>query len=134
EVLPEVRAALDEVFLVLAVGDFAHALHEEAIAIVMDQLVPIAAPDDLDDVPPATAEDRFQFLNDFAVAAHRPIEPLQVAIDDEDQVVEALARGQRDRTERLGLVHFTVAEEGPDLSARGCLEAAILQIANEACV
>jgi hypothetical protein len=37
----------------------------------------------LDDVPARAAEDGFQFLNDFSVAAHRAVEPLQVAVDDE---------------------------------------------------
>ena len=79
--------------------------------------IPIAAPDHFDDVPSGAAEDRFQFLDDLAVAAHRAVEALQVAVDDENQVVESLARGQRDGAERFGLVHFAVAEEGPDLAA-----------------
>ena len=45
----------------------------------------------LDDVPAGAAEGGFQFLNDLAVAAHRAVEALQVAIDDEDQVVELFA-------------------------------------------
>jgi hypothetical protein len=83
--------------------------------------VPVAAPDHLDDVPAGAAEDRLEFLDDLAVAAHRAVEPLQVAVDDEDQVVELLARGERDGAERLGLVGLAVAEERPDLvrSVRG---------------
>ena len=46
----------------------------------------------LDDVPAGAAENAFQFLNDAAVAAHRPVQPLQVAVDDEDQIVELFAR------------------------------------------
>ena len=46
----------------------------------------------LDDVPAGAAEDRLELLDDLAVAAHRAVEPLQVAVDDEDQVVELLAR------------------------------------------
>ncbi len=118
EVLPEVSAALDEIFLVLAVADLAHALDQQAVAIVLDEAVPIAAPDDFDDIPAGAAEDGFQFLNDLAVAAHRAVETLQVAVDDEDQIVETLARSQRDGAERFGFVHFAVAEEGPDFSAR----------------
>ena len=73
----------------------------------------------LDHVPAGAAEDRFQFLNDLAVAAHRTVETLQVAVDDEDQVVEPFARGQRDRAERFGFVHLAVAQEGPDFAAGG---------------
>jgi hypothetical protein len=48
-------------------------------------------PRSLDDVPAGAAEDAFEFLDDLAVAAHRAVEALQVAVDDEDQVVELLA-------------------------------------------
>ena len=66
------------------------------------QLVPARAPQDLDDVPAGAAEIAFQLLDDLAVAAHRAVEALQVAVDDEDQVVELLAAGQRDGAEALG--------------------------------
>ena len=65
-------------------------------------------------VPAGAAEGGFQLLDDLAVAAHRAVEALQVAVDDEDQVVEPLARGQRDGAERLRLVGLAVAEEAPD--------------------
>ena len=91
EVLPEVGAALDEIFLILTVADLAHALDQQAIAIVADQAVPVAAPDHLDDIPSGAAENGFQFLNDLAIAAYRAVQPLQVAVHHEDQIVEALA-------------------------------------------
>ncbi len=87
---------------------------EQAVVVGLDQRVPVAAPDHLDDVPAGAAERPFEFLDDLAVAAHRAVEPLQVAVDDEDQIVELLARGQRDGAERLGLVALAVAQEGPD--------------------
>ena len=101
----EVGAALDEIFLELAVHDFAHALDQQAVAIVFDDAVPIAAPDDLDDVPAGAAENGFQFLNDLAVAADRTVQTLQIAIDDEDQIVEFFARGQGDGAKRFGFIH-----------------------------
>ena len=100
EVLADVLARLDGVLLILAVDDLAHALDEQAVVILLEQAVPLAAPDHLDDVPAGAAEDGLELLDDLAVAANRTIEPLQVAVDDEDQVVELLARGQRDRAER----------------------------------
>jgi len=45
---------------------------------------------------------------------------------------EFFARGQRDGTERLGLVHFTVAEERPNFSAGRLLQLTVLQVFNEA--
>ena len=85
--------------LVLAVDAFLHALAQQAALVAREQGVPVAAPDDLDDVPARAAKIRLEFLDDLAVAAHRTVEALQIAIDDEDQIVEVLARGQRDRAQ-----------------------------------
>src|SRR5208337_2141849 len=76
KILPEIRAALHEIFLVLAVGDLAHAPDEQAIAIGLNDRIPIAAPDQLDDVPSRAAENRLQFLDDLAVSADRSVEAL----------------------------------------------------------
>ena len=117
EVLADVGARFDGVLLILAVDDLAHALDEQAVAILGEQRIPLAAPEHLDHVPAGAAERRFELLDDLAVAADRAVEPLQVAVDDEDQVVELLARRQRDRAERFGLVGLAVAEERPDLAS-----------------
>ena len=94
--------------------------------------IPLATPDDLDDVPAGAAEDRLELLDDLAVAAHRAVEALQVAVDDEGQVVEPLAGGHVERAERLRLVGLAVAEEGPDPLLAGVLDAAGVQVAVEA--
>jgi hypothetical protein len=91
EVLPQIGAVLDDIPLVLAVHDLAHALDEQTLAVAREQVVPLGAPQDFDHVPAGAAEDRLELLNDLAVAAHRPVEPLQIAVDDENQVVELLA-------------------------------------------
>src|SRR5260370_35571162 len=100
KVLPKVSPALDEIFLILAVGDLAHASKKHTIAIRLNEIVPIAAPDDLDDVPSRATENRFQFLDDLAVSTHRSVETLQVAVDHENQVVKPLSRTQRNRAVR----------------------------------
>jgi hypothetical protein len=65
-----------------------------------------------------------------------PVEALQVAVDDEGAVVELLARGERERGNRLGLVHLAVAEEAPDAAlsraAFGGEQAAMAEVAHEA--
>src|SRR6185503_6805270 len=127
EILTEVGAVLDHVALVLAVDDFAHALDEQAVAVVLEQPVPLRAPQHLDNVPSGAAEHRFELLDDLAVSADRTVEPLQVAVDDEDQVVELLAGRERDRTQRFRLVRLTVAEEGPDLLIGRRLETSVLE-------
>src|SRR4029450_12567660 len=72
-----------------------------------------------------------ELLDDLAVAADRSVEPLQVAIDHEDQVVELLARCERDCSQRFGLVHFAVAAEDPDLAPLGVRDSARMQILEE---
>src|SRR5207302_6409831 len=111
--------------------DLAHALDEQTVAVFREQRIPLAAPQNLDHVPPGAAERSLELLNDLAVAAHRTVEALQVAIDNEDQVIELLAGRQRDRAERFGFVGLAVAEKRPHLRIGLRLEAAILEIANE---
>ena len=96
EVLADVVARADDVFLILPIDHLAHPAHQHAVGVLGQQRVPVGAPDHLDDVPAGAAERAFQLLNDLAVAAHRAVEPLEVAVDDEDQVVELFAGGQRD--------------------------------------
>ena len=96
------------------------------------QRVPVAAPDHLDHVPAGAAKIGFEFLDDLAVAAHRTVEALQIAVDDENQVVEMFASGERDRAERFGLIHFAVAHERPHLAALLLDDAAVFEIAHEA--
>ncbi len=94
EMLAQVGAVFDRVPLVLTVDDLGHALDEQTIGVAGEEPIPIRSPQHLNDVPSGAAEIGFELLDDLAVAAHRPIEPLQIAVDDEDQVVELLARGQ----------------------------------------
>ncbi len=89
-------------------------------------------PDHLDHVPARTAEGGLELLDDLAVAAHRTVEALQVAVDDEDQVVELLARRERQAGHRLGLVHLPVADERPHLRLAGVGELAGHEVAVEA--
>ena len=131
EVLAKVGAALDGVLLVLAVDDLSHPLREQAVVVLREQRIPVAAPDHLDHVPSGAAEHGFQLLDDLTVAADRAVEPLQVAVDDEDEVLELLARREADRAERLRLVALAVAEKRPHLLAGRLLQAAVFEIALE---
>ena len=132
EMLADVGAAFGRVFLVLAVHDLAHAPDQQAVVVLLEQRIPFAAPDHFDDVPPGAAEDRLELVDDLSVPPHRSIEALQVAVDDEDEVVELLAGGQGDRTERLGFIGFTVADKRPDLGIGPLLQPAVFQIPHEA--
>jgi hypothetical protein len=97
-----------------------------------EQQVPVRAPQHLDHVPAGAGEQGFELIDDAAVAAHRAVQALQIAVDDEGQIVEALAGGQTQRADRLRLVHLAVAEEAPDAALAAVAQAAVVQIAQEA--
>ncbi len=132
EFAANVFPALRLVALIFAVDRLFHPLQENAGFVASKQLVPIGAPDHLDDVPAGAAKSSFQFLDDLAIAAHRAIEALQIAVHHEDQVVQLLARSQGQRTHRLGLVGLAIADERPHFALGLRNDAAILQIAHEA--
>ena len=131
EVLADVGAGLDRVGLVLAVRGLVHLVDQRAVAVAREQRVPVASPHDLDHVPARTAEVRLELLDDLAVAADGAVEALQVAVDDERQVVEFLASSDADGAERLDLVHLAVAQERPDMRVGRVGDAARVQVAVE---
>ena len=116
EVLTNVGTIFGLKGLVLAIAQIHHALLQNALGVALEQCIPMRAPDQLDHIPAGTAEFRFQILNDFAVAAHRAIQTLQVTVDHEDQVVEFFATGHTNGTERFHFVGLAIAKEGPNLT------------------
>jgi hypothetical protein len=126
EMLARIRAALGFEVLVLAVHALFHQALEQSLLIALEQRIPARAPHHLDDIPAGAQERRLEFLDDLAVAAHRSIEALQIAIDHEDQVVEFLAHRHGQRAHRFGLVHFAIAQGTPrpcDRRAARCRDA-----------
>ena len=67
------------------------------------------------------------------ITAHRAIESLQIAVNDEGQVVELFARSEREASDGLWLVHFAITKDAPDVTLQRALlqQAACLQIANK---
>ncbi len=131
EMLPHVGAVVGLVRLVVAVRRLVHQVDERAVAVGVQQRVPLAAPDHLDDVPARAAEVGLELLDDLAVAADRAVEALQVAVDDEGEVVEPLAGGHVDEAAGLRLVHLAVAQERPDVLVARVLDAACVQVTVE---
>ena len=115
EMVADVLRGFDGVGLQLTVGGGVEFVDERAVDVLGEQAIPVAAPDHLDDVPAGAAEVGLELLDDLAVAAHRAVEALQVAVDDERQVVEFFAGGDTDRAEGFGFVHLAVAEKRPDV-------------------
>src|SRR6476659_1236107 len=128
EVVANVLAVVGAEGLVVAVARGVHDVHERTVAVGGQQRVPAATPDDLDDVPAGAAEERLELLDDLAVAADRAVEPLQVAVDDEVEVVELLVGRELKQAARLGLVHLAVAEERPDVLLARVLDAAVVEV------
>src|SRR6478609_4821618 len=105
---------------------------QHTLMITGENVIPLRSPDDLDHIPTCTTEDAFQFLDDLAIAAHRTVETLQIAIDDERQVVELLTGGDAELAQRLRLITLPVTQKCPDMAGVGVLDAAILQIPGKA--
>ena len=129
---PNVIPRLDSQPLVFAVDHLRHALGQQAVLVALEQRIPVASPDHFDNVPAGATERGLQLLNDFAVAANRPIQALQVTVDDEDKVVQFLARRHGQGAKRFRLVRLAVAHEAPDVLGAGVFQAAMLQVAIEA--
>ena len=94
EVLADVGAVVGLEGLVVAVEGLHHEVLEGVVLVRGEELVPATAPDHLDDVPARALEEGLELLDDLAVSAHRAVEALQVAVDDEGEVVQLLAGRQ----------------------------------------
>src|ERR1700733_892053 len=117
--------------LVLAIDRGGEPPKQRMLLIAREESVPFRAPEDLDDVPARAPEQALQFRNDLPVAAHRPIETLEIAVDDEGQIVEPFARRERKARDRFRLIHLAVAENAPDMSRRCIGETTMLEIAKK---
>ena len=132
EVFAHVRPVACLHHLILAVDDLLHTLDQHPVFVTRQQLVPIAAPNQFEHVPARATEVALKLLNNLAVATHRTVEALQVAVDNEHQVIELFAARHADRAERFGLVHLTVAAKHPNLAAFGIGQATRMQIFEKA--
>ena len=131
EVFAYVRTAGHGELLELAVQGVVHLLDQDAVHVTGQELVPFAGPDHLDDIPPGTPEDRLKLLDDLAVATDRPVQALQIAVDDEGQVVQTLACGHVQRAQRFRFVRLAVAKERPDPGPGRVQQATVLEVAVE---
>jgi hypothetical protein len=109
EVLPRVGPGAHGVVLVVAVHRLGHPADQEARLVPRDEVVPVVTPHDLDDVPARAPERGLELLDDLAVASDGPVQTLQVAVHDEDEVVELLPGGEGQGAERLRLVDLAIA-------------------------
>ncbi|RPK32121.1 hypothetical protein EES40_36705 [Streptomyces sp. ADI93-02] len=116
----------------LGVGNLTETMDHSARGVLLEHRVPCRPPECLDHVPAGAAETGFQLLHDLGVRPHGAVQTLQIAVDDESQVVQALAGSQRQGGHRLGFVHLPVPEECPDPRRGGVLDASRMQVSVEA--
>ena len=90
EVVAVVAPVLRREGLQLAVDRSREGPGQRAVRVPREQPVPVGAPDQLDDTPSGPHEQGLEFIDDPAVSPHGPVEPLQVAVHDPDEVVEPL--------------------------------------------
>ena len=115
----------------LTVHDLSKGTCQGAGCIPRKQAIPVAAPDQLDDVPTRTCEELFQFVDDSAIAAYRAIKTLQIAVDYPDQVVKLFTCGKCQCAHALGLIHLAVAKNTPDFSDTAIDQLAIREVTHE---
>ncbi len=83
EVLANECAVVCLVCLVVTVWGDVHEVYKCAVLVSVQQGVPLAAPNNLDNVPARTLEEGFEFLDDLAVTANWAVQTLQVAVNHE---------------------------------------------------
>ncbi len=132
EVVAVVAPILGGKGLHLAIHRAFQRAHQRAREVAGEQTVPVAAPDELDHVPARAGKQSLQLVNDAAVAAHRAVQALQVAVDHPDEVVQPLARGEREGAHGFGFVHLAVAEHAPHLACGAIQQVAVREVAHEA--
>ncbi len=128
EVLTGVGTAVSLVVLVLTVDRFIHAFLQDAFLVLLEQRVPVTSPDDLDDVPTGTTEHAFELVHHAGVTAHRTVQALQVAVDDEDQVIEVFTSRQGNRAQGFRLITLAVAHKAPDLTVVHVFQLTVMQV------
>ncbi|MNE86204.1 hypothetical protein D3C80_1832820 [compost metagenome] len=92
--------------LELPVHGIGEGAGQRAARVAPQEGVPVAAPDQLDDVPAGAGVQRFEFVDDAAVAAHRAVQPLQVAVDYKCEVIQLLAGSQGQASDGFRLVRW----------------------------
>src|SRR5690606_8391601 len=117
--------------LELSVDRIGKRSRQRSLGVADEQPVPIRTPNQLDDVPACTAEQRLKLINDTAVTAHRTVETLEIAVDHPHQVIQPLARCQRQCRHALGFVHLAVAKYPPHLTSTRLQQVAMLEITHK---
>src|SRR5690554_1669251 len=131
ELLAGIGGTLERQVLQFAIAQLVHGPLHHAVFVFLEQRIPHAAPDHLDNIPAGTTEHAFQFLDNLAVAPYRAVQALQVAVNHPDQVVQLLAAGLGDRTQGFRLIALTIAHKRPHLAAVHVDQLATVQVLHD---
>lgn len=115
--------------LQLTVHGAVERIHQRAVLVARKQFIPVRTPQQLDDIPAGAGKQRFQLIDDAAVAAYRSVQALQIAVDHKDQVIQFFARRQTQCRQRFRLIHLAIAKHAPHLASLILQQTAMLQIA-----
>src|SRR5437762_13110434 len=107
-------------------------MEQQSIHIFCEQLIPLSTPDDFDHVPAGASKFSFEFLYDLAIAAHRAVEPLQIAVYNKDQIIEPFAICYRERAESFGFIRLAVSEKCPYSRVRCIFDTSRMEVTIEA--
>mmetsp|Transcript_26656 Transcript_26656/g.72376 ORF Transcript_26656/g.72376 Transcript_26656/m.72376 type:complete len:298 (+) Transcript_26656:1696-2589(+) len=130
--LPQKGAVLLRgIALAVSIGAALQDLDQPPVVVVVNEVIPGVTPYQLDAVEASASEETLELLDHLRVPAHGAVEPLVVAVDDEDEVVQLLVARPRDGIDGLGLVHLTVADEAPDAAAGRVGKTPQVQVAEE---
>src|SRR5262245_49294322 len=129
--LASVTTGLNRIFLVVPVHRFFHPFYQQAGFVYRQKRIPIGAPDNFDDVPAGTAKERFQLLNDLAIASYRTIETLQIAVYYPNEIVQIFPARQGESSRCFRLIHFPVADKTPNPGFFRIKKAATLEVTIE---
>lgn len=127
-----IASGLDRILLVVAIYCLFHPLYQHPVFVRSEQRIPIRSPDNFDNIPSSAPKSRFQLLNDLAIASHRAIETLQVAVDYPDEIVQIFPACQGECSRRFRLIHFAIADKTPNPGFFRTEKAATLEVTIEA--
>ena len=107
-------ARQNRVALVVPIQALFHTMSQHTVVVRCQQRIPTTAPDHFEYLPISTPESPLQLLNNLAVAPHRPVETLQIAVHHKHQIIQTLARSDINCAQHFGFIGLAISNEAPD--------------------
>ena len=94
--------------LILPIYSFIHTPAKKTLRVSCQQRIPIRTPNYFYNIPTCSPEFSFKFLYNFPVTSYRPVEPLQIAVNYKNKIVQIFTRCQTNCSQGLWLICFTI--------------------------